>query len=75
MGREGMSEGMAGRALDNARHSHCVFHSPLYQGFIDMMSALFSSSPIDPTMLLWKEELPAPFGGGIGILARPHHCP
>ena len=69
MRRKGMPEGMTRGSFCYASPEDSVSDRLLNQGFVHVMAALFPCFGIAPPVSLREDPLPAPFGGGVGILA------
>ncbi len=66
---KGVSEGVAGGPLDNPWFSHAFLDGALDGRFMNMMASLVAGLLIDPPMVGGEHVLPAPFGGGVRVLA------
>ena len=70
MCRKGMTESMACRSFYKAGFHHGIFDQLLYNCFMNMMPAMFTSFFVMPQGILRKYPLPAPFLGSIRIFAH-----
>lgn len=67
--REGVRECMTTNMLDHRRLADGLHHGPLKNGLMDVVPPLLPCSCVLPSVLLREYPLPAPVGGGVGVLA------
>lgn len=72
-GSEGVPERVAPHVLGDVCPSRCLFDCPLEYGFLNVVSPFLSGLGVLPSVLPRKDRLPAPFCGGVGVLAVESH--
>lgn len=69
MGSEGVPERVATHVLGDVCLAHRLFDCPLKYGLMHVVSPFLSGPGVLASVLLRKHPLPAPFFGGVGVLA------
>ena len=67
---EGVPEGVAGRALRDARREDRAAHGVLHDGFMQMVAALLARLALDVVPRGGEDPLPGPLATGGGKLLR-----
>ena len=66
---EGVAEGMAAYVLVDVRVSDCLFDRAVDDRVVQMVATDDAGSRILASGAGWEDVLPAPVGGGVGVLS------
>jgi len=70
VGGEGMPKGVAGRGFGEPGFAHGVSELALHGDFVNVVSGDPASFRVRTKRRRWKEKLPGPFAGGVGVFSH-----
>lgn len=70
---ERMPEGVASRPLRQTCLRDGLPNGLLNERLVNMMPSLFTGLGVRPSVLLWEDPLPTPFGVGVAVLSVESH--